>query len=442
MPVQYKDYYQTLGVPRTASPDEIKKAHRQLARKFHPDLNPGDKEAEAKFKEVQEACEVLSAPEKRKRYVRLGGEWKAGAEFRPPPGWEEATVETGDLGDLFDDDRVGGFSDFFGTLFGGRRRGFRAGAGFGLRGRDVEAEAPITLEEAHRGTSRTLSLEIDEPCAECGRAGEKDRKPCTACHRRGTRPGRKTLEVNIPAGVRDGTVLRLAGQGEPGAGGGPAGDLLVEVRLQPHARLAVDGADDLVLELPVAPWEAVLGARVAVDALDRRVELAVPAGSQTGQRLRLRGQGLRRRDGGRGDLYVRLKVVVPTQPSPAEKELFQKLAAVSPFGRAEATKGESMPGRELMTHPAAQGRLTLEALADAAGLHPELVERFVAYGLLAPVAVEERVVWFDLVAVRRLRMIRRLREDLGINLAGVGVVLDLLGRIEGLQRELAELRRK
>jgi DnaJ-class molecular chaperone len=216
-------------------------------------------------------------------------------------------------------------------LFGGRRRGFRASAGFRLRGRDVEAEAPITLEEAHRGTSRTLSLEIDEPCAECGGAGEKDQKPCPACHGRGTRPGRRTLEVSIPAGVRDGTVLRLAGQGEPGAGGGPAGDLLVEVRLQPHPRFAVDGNDDLVLELPVAPWEAVLGARVAVDALDGRVELAVPAGSQTGQRLRLRGQGLRRRDGGRGDLYVRLKVVVPTQPSPAEKELFQKLAAVSTF---------------------------------------------------------------------------------------------------------------
>jgi DnaJ-class molecular chaperone len=271
MPVQYKDYYQTLGVSRTASLDEIKKAHRQLARKYHPDLNPGDKEAEAKFKEVQEAYEVLSDPEKRKRYDRLGGDWKAGAEFRPPPGWEEATVEGGDLGDLFGEDRIGGFSDFFGTLFGGRRRGFGAGAGFRLRGRDVEAEAPITLEEAHRGTSRTLSLEIDEPCAECGGAGEKNQKPCPACHGRGTRPGRRTLEVSIPAGVRDRTVLRLAGQGEPGAG------------------------------------------------------------SQTGQRLRLRGQGLRRRDGGRGDLYVRLTVVVPTQPSQAEKELFQKLAAVSTF---------------------------------------------------------------------------------------------------------------
>ncbi len=331
MPVQYKDYYQTLGVPRSASLDEIKKAYRRLARKYHPDLNPGDKEAEAKFKEVQEAYEVLSDSEKRKRYDRLGGDWKAGAEFRPPPGWEEATVESGNLGDLFGEDRFGGFSDFFGTLFGAQRRGFRAGQGFRLRGRDLEAEAPITLEEAQRGTSRTLSLEIDEPCAECGGAGEKDQKACPACRGRGTRTGRKTLEVSIPAGVRDGTVLRLAGQGEPGTGGGPAGDLLVEVRLQPHARFAVDGADDLLLELPVAPWEAVLGARVAVDTLDGRVELAVPAGSQTGKRLRLRGQGLRRRDGGRGDLYVRLKVVVPTQPSPAEKELFQKLAAVSAF---------------------------------------------------------------------------------------------------------------
>jgi curved DNA-binding protein len=331
MAVTYKDYYATLGVPRTATPEEIKKAHRQLARKHHPDLNPGDKEAEAKFKEIQEAYDVLSDPDKRKRHDQLGARWQAGAEFRPPPGWEEATVEPGDLGDAFDGHQFGGFSDFFETMFGGRRRGFRAGAGFRMRGRDVEAEVPLTLEEAHRGTSRSLSLEIDEPCAECGGTGTKDGQLCPASRGRGTRPGHKTLRVTIPAGVREGTVLRLAGQGEPGAGGGPPGDLNVHVRLLPHPRFTIEGADDLLTELPVAPWEAVLGARVPVETLDGQVELTVPPGSQSGQRLRLRGQGLRRRDGSRSDLYVQLKVVVPTRPSPAERELFQRLAAVSSF---------------------------------------------------------------------------------------------------------------
>jgi DnaJ-class molecular chaperone len=200
-----------------------------------------------------------------------------------------------------------------------------------MRGRDIEAEALVTLEEANRGTSRSLSLEIEEPCPECGGSGRKDDRPCPACHGSGMRPGRKTLEVKIPAGVRDGTVLRLAGQGEPGAGGGPAGDLLVHVRLALHPRFTITGADDILIELPVAPWEAVLGSRVPIDTLEGRVQLTVPPGSQTGQKLRLRGQGLRRRDGGTGDLFARLKVVVPTKPSREEKELFEKLASVSSF---------------------------------------------------------------------------------------------------------------
>jgi DnaJ-class molecular chaperone len=329
MPVQYKDYYQILGVPRSATLEEIKKAYRQLARKYHPDLNPGDKTAEAKFKEIQEAYEVLSDPAKRQRYDQLGTQWQAGAEFRPPPGWQETTVEVGDLGDLLGDERFAGFSDFFTLLFGpGRRRGR---AGFSRRGQDVEVELPLTLEEAHRGSSRRLTVEVEEPCPGCGGQGVQDRRLCTTCGGRGVRPVEKTLEVSIPAGVREGTVLRLAGQGEPGRGGGPAGDLLVHLHVLPHPRFTVEGADDLVLDLPLAPWEAVLGARVPVETLDGQVELTVPPGSQNGQRLRLRGQGLRRRDGSRGDLYVRLRVVVPTAPSPEEKELFRKLAQVSSF---------------------------------------------------------------------------------------------------------------
>lgn len=330
MATTYQDYYASLGVPRTATPDEIKKAYRKLARKHHPDLNPGDKQAEEKFKAVQEAYDVLSEPEKRKRYDRLGANWKADAEYRRPPPDSGEDAEDGEAGEFFTADGRGGFSDFFENLFAGRR-GSRAGAGIRMPGRDIEAETPVTLEEAHRGTSRSLSLEVGEPCPECGGTGTKDKTPCPACHGRGTVAVHRTLDVTIPAGVRDGTVLRLAGQGEPGTNGGPPGDLLVHIRLRPHPRYTVEGADDLVTDLPVAPWEAVLGARVPVVTLDGPVDLTIPAGSQAGRKLRLRARGLRRRDGGSGDLYVRLNVVVPTRPSAEERELFQRLAAVSSF---------------------------------------------------------------------------------------------------------------
>jgi curved DNA-binding protein len=342
MAVAYKDYYEILQVPRSATADDIKKSYRKLARKYHPDLNPSDKEAAEKFREVQEAYEVLSDDEKRKRYDRLGANWKAGEQFRPPPDWQNEFRNTNGsrgfsgFGSATSDSDFSGFSDFFETLFRGGG-GFPGGGGFRgtgtarLRGGDVEAEVSITLEEAHRGSRRSLAIETEEPCAECGGMGMKDGKLCPVCRGSGTRPGHKTLEVTIPAGVRDGAILRLAGQGAAGSGGGPAGDLLIHIRLRPHPRFRIEGRDSLVVELPVAPWEAVLGARVPVDSLDGRVDVTIPAGSQTGRKLRLRGQGLRRRDGGRSDLHVRLKVVVPTKPTEQEKRLFQELARVATF---------------------------------------------------------------------------------------------------------------
>ena len=338
MAVTYKDYYESLDLPRTATADEIKKSHRRLARKYHPDLNPGDKEAEARFKAVQEAYEVLSDPKKRERYDRLGHRWQAGDDFRPPPNYREDAGGFEDFGGYsanYGADE-NGFSDFFETLFrgrggfGGGRRGPRRAA-FRSRGHDVEAELTITLEEAHRGARRHMTLELDESCPDCGGTGRKGDKPCPTCQGVGTRPGRRTIEVSIPAGVRDHSVLRLAGQGGAGEGGGPSGDLLVRIRLQPHSRFMLEGVDDLVMELPVAPWEAVLGARIDVETLDGKVNLRIAPGSQTGQRLRLRGQGLARRRSGRGDLYVRLKVVVPTSPTEAEQKLFQELARISAF---------------------------------------------------------------------------------------------------------------
>lgn len=338
---QFRDYYEVLAVPRTASEDELKSAYRKLARKYHPDVNPGDRSAEEKFKELNEAYEVLSDPEKRKRYDTLGQNWKAGQDFRPPPNWEGGVnVEFGDFGDVFGGGRgPSGFSDFFESLFGGSRRTGRRGAGYAMRGQDIETEIALSLEEAHRGIKRTLTLEVTEPCPDCRGSGVKDGKPCPTCRGAGMVRRPKSLEVAIPPGVRDGSVIRLAGQGEPGAGGGPPGDLFLRVRIQPHRLFNVVGENDVQVELPVAPWEAALGARLQVPTLNGPVEMRIPAGTQGGQRLRLRGRGLNRRSGGRGDEYVKVKIVNPPRLTPNERELYEKLAAESRFNARELIPG-------------------------------------------------------------------------------------------------------
>jgi DnaJ-class molecular chaperone len=343
MAVQFRDYYDVLGVAKTASENEIKQAFRKMARKYHPDVNPGDKSAEEKFKEINEAYAVLSDAGKRKRYDALGPNWKSGEEFRHPPGWEGGgvNVDFGDFADVFGGARQGGggFSDFFETLFGGRR-GARAGAGFSMRGQDIEAEIVLTLEEAHRGGKRTISLQVTEPCPECQGTGSKDSKaPCPACRGAGAARRPKSLEVTIPAGMREGSVIRLAGQGAAGGNGAQPGDLFLRARIQPHRLFNLIGEHDVELELPVAPWEAALGASLPVPTLDGPVEMKIPAGAQGGQRLRLRGQGLNRRAGGRGDEYVRLKIVNPPQLGQRERELYAQLAAESRFNPRETMPG-------------------------------------------------------------------------------------------------------
>ena len=331
MAVKFKDYYEVLGVKRDAGEEDIKKAYRKLARKYHPDVNPGDRTAEERFKELNEAYEVLSDHEKRNRYDQLGANWKAGADFTPPPGWENVRVDFGDLGDIFGGGHgPSGFSDFFETIFGGRR-GSRPASGVSMRGQDVEAEIALTLEEAHHGTLRTISFNATERCTECRGTGVKGGAICPKC--RGTRatPRPKSLEVNIPAGVRDGSVIRLAGQGEPGSGNGPSGDLYLHVRVEQHQLFTITGEDDIQIELPISPWEAALGAKVNVPTIEGPVEMTIPTGAQGGQRLRLRGQGLNRRRGGRGDLYAKLKIVVPPKLTERERELLQKLANESRF---------------------------------------------------------------------------------------------------------------
>lgn len=340
MPVRYKDYYETLGVPRTATQEEIRKAYRKLARKYHPDVNPGDKTAEEKFKDLQEAYTVLSDPEKRKHYDQLGSGWKAGADFTPPPGWENVRVEYGnweDLGDLFGG---GGFSDFFRSIFGGfGPQAQRAGRDFSMRGSDVEAQIELTLEEAHRGTQARLTIPLAQPCSACKGTGRQRQRPCPVCHGIGTTQGSKTITAKIAPGARDGSVVRLAGQGQPGTGNAPAGDLYLQVRIKPHPLFSILKPDHLQLDLPVAPWEAALGATVPVPTLDGPVEMKIPPGTQAGKRFRLRGQGLKRRSGGRGDLYARIKIVIPPTLTPREKELFQQLAETSRFNPRDLLPG-------------------------------------------------------------------------------------------------------
>ena len=310
MPVEYKDYYKTLGVSKNASAEEIKKAYRKLARQHHPDVNKKP-ESEKRFKEINEANEVLSDPEKRKRYDTVGPDWarfQNGGPQQQPGGFQ--WVYTGQPGaDPFNGE-AGGFSDFFRTLFGEGQADFDTGPLFGRPsarrrraavGSDIEQDVEITLAEAYKGTERTLELRVPD----------------------GTT---RRLSVKIPVGVRDGQRIRLAGQGAPGAGGGPAGDLFLRVRLRPHPVFQRDG-DDLRMDLPVALHEALLGAEVTVPTLKGRVSLRIPPETQNGRVIRLAGQGMPRATGGHGDLFVTVKVVLPTKLTEKERELVTELAS-------------------------------------------------------------------------------------------------------------------
>jgi curved DNA-binding protein len=331
MPVKFRDYYETLGVPRTADQNEIKRAYRRLARKLHPDVNPGNKAAEERFKEINEANEVLSDPEKRRRYDELGTEWKAGMDYTPPPGGaEDFRAQAGHTREPFGaGDQFGGFSDFFETIFGGRRGG--AGFEFSSRGADVESEVSITLEEAHRGTKRVVRIPVEEICPMCGGSGRKDSKTCPVCQGTGTEIQVESFTVNIPRGVQDESVIRVPGKGGAGSGGAPRGDLYFRVHIQPDGVFRLRNGSDTELDLPLAPWEAILGSTIKVPTLEGPVEMRVPPGSQGGQMLRLRGKGLAKQAGGHGDQYVRLKIVVPTKPTEKETELLKEMAAESSF---------------------------------------------------------------------------------------------------------------
>jgi curved DNA-binding protein len=347
MPVQYKDYYQILGVPRTASETDIKKAFRKLAREYHPDVAKNKKQAEEKFKEINEAYDVLSDPVKRKRYDELGANWSAGAEFRPPPGWESftrgrASGGPGARGEEFEFHFGGtGFSDFFEQLFGSAGR--RGSAGFGRsggfteegdfaaeRGQDIEGDIMVTLEEAMRGSVRSVSVRHGVPCQKCGGTGQRGRQPCNVCGGTGQVAKAETYQVKIPAGVTEGQRLRIAGRGEAGIGGGAAGDLYLRVRLARHPDFEVED-HNLIYEAELAPWEAVLGASISVPTLNGRVNIKIPPGTQNGQKLRVRERGLPQRGGGSGDLIVVTTVEVPQRINESERKLWEQLAQESRF---------------------------------------------------------------------------------------------------------------
>jgi curved DNA-binding protein len=293
--MEFKDYYGIMGVARDATQDEIKRAYRKLARKYHPDVSK-EPDAEARFKELGEAYEVLRDPEKRAAYDQLGANWKAGQEFRPPPDWDAGFEFSGGYGD------AAAFSDFFESLFG--RAGARrptAGPGFSARGEDHHARILIDLEDAFHGATRTITLHAPQIDAQ-GHVRTRER----------------TLHVRVPRGIRQGQHIRLAGQGTAGFGGGSAGDLYLDVEFKPHRQYRVEGRD-LYLELPLAPWEAALGARIKVPTPEGIVDLTIPAGSTAGRKLRLKGRGIPGKPP--GDLYVVLQIALP----PAESENARRL---------------------------------------------------------------------------------------------------------------------
>jgi curved DNA-binding protein len=304
--MEFKDYYQTLGVSRDATADDIKKAFRKLARKYHPDISK-EPDAELRMQELNEANAVLSDPEKRAAYDQLGRGYQPGQDFRPPPDWD-AGFEFSDQG--YSPGEAADFSDFFAELFGrmggAQAGGRRAHAGFRAQGEDHHAKVLLDLEDAFSGATRQIALRVPQMDAQ-GRVQLATR----------------TLNVKIPKGVRAGQVIRLAGQGAPGMGGAPAGDLLLEVQFKPHPRFRAEGRD-LHLTLPVAPWEAALGAIVAVDLPQGSVKVRIPPGAQSGRQLRVRGHGLPGQPP--GDLLLDLQVVLPPADTPKAREFYESMA--------------------------------------------------------------------------------------------------------------------
>lgn len=312
--MDYKDYYKILDVAKDASQEEIKRAYRKLARKYHPDVNK-DVSAELKFKEINEANEVLGDVEKRKAYDSFGSNWQAGQEFKPPPEWNTRHQWGGTGAQQGTSEN---FSDFFESLFGGghsaySKRGFSPfGGEQNDRGSDLHAKVSITLEDSYHGAKRTITL---NKTVGDGNGGLSI-KP-------------QSLHVSIPKGIIENQQIRLEGQGDVGSGRGPRGNLFLEIVFEAHPHFTVSKRD-IYLVLPVSPWEAALGATIAVPTLGGHVDLKLPANSQTGRKLRLKGRGLSSKNQV-GHQFVTLAVHTPPAETPEQKELYQKMAKLMPY---------------------------------------------------------------------------------------------------------------
>lgn len=316
--MEYKDYYKILGLERGASKDDVKKAYRKLARKYHPDVSK-EKDAEERFKEVGEAYDVLSDEKKREAYDRLGSNWQSGEQFTPPPGWQYAGAGGQEGGYSQVDPEA--FGDFFSSLFGGGGAGFDFGRSqqhrahrqaHPMRGEDVHARVNISLEEAYHGGTKELSLTQGDGTAF------------------------KTLRVKIPKGILPGQQIRLAGQGAPGHRGGPAGDLFIQVEYAPHHLFTVDKSD-VYLKVPITPWEAALGASISAPTLGGRVDVKIPAGSQSGKKLRLKERGIPAKTP--GDQYLLLEIMTPPAQNDEARALYEKMAATIPFNPRQDVRG-------------------------------------------------------------------------------------------------------
>jgi DnaJ-class molecular chaperone len=334
-----KDLYEILGVKRDASEKEIRSAYRKLARKYHPDLNPGDKAAEERFKEINNAHEVLSDPEKRKKYDKYGDKWEYADQIEEMQRQQSA-------GDFFRRSQHGGgqpsgdfdfgtdadLGDLFGNIFRQRPRARRQPVS--RKGEDIEYPLDVTLEEAANGTMRTLQMQVPETCTVCGGTGQVAGATCHVCQGLGSRIETKRIEVKIPAGVQEGSRVRVAGKGQPGGNGGPNGDLYLIISLKPHERFERRG-DDLYEEVGVPLADAVLGGEVEVPTMRGRVMLNIPPETQNGRTFRLAGLGLPHLNGsGKGDLYAKVKVVLPTRLTAKEKQLFEELRSLEQAGVA------------------------------------------------------------------------------------------------------------
>ena len=307
--MEFKDYYLVMGVEKSATPDDIKRAHRKLARKYHPDVS-NEKNAEARFKELAEAYDVLKDPEKRAAYDRLGANYKAGQDFQPPPDWAGHPSENGQYSQRFEDGDGQDHSAFFDALFRGMGRGQSAGQkrsheAFDMHGQDQHAKIQIEIEDSYKGATRTLQLRVQSQGSD-GLSRLEDR----------------TIEFVIPKGIRAGQHIRLAAQGGPGMGKGSPGDLYLDVEMLPHQLYRTDGYD-VLMDLPIAPWEAALGAEVVAPTPTGQIEIKIPAGSINSRKLRVKGRGLPGKTP--GDFYFVLKITQPIASSDADKKAYANL---------------------------------------------------------------------------------------------------------------------